>query len=186
MKVKSGRIAVGFDASMFHKFIDNATPVGYCRAMWNPAPCVEIDAAQRRDLRRMARSRDLSRRVTTRARIVLAAAEGASNREVERRLRVSRPTVLQWRARFTAGGIDALLHEAPRPGRPRRIDGGLVEAIVRTTQETVPHPAGRWSVRAMAAAYGVSPSTVQRIWKARNLVPQFVAPLGPALNQDLS
>lgn len=134
----------------------------------------------------MARSRDVPMRVLTRARIVLAAAKGVSNREVARRLGVSRPTVLQWRARFAAGGVEALLHEAPRPGRPRCIDGGRVEAIVRTTLETVPHPARRWSVRAMAAAYGVSPATVRRIWKARGLQPHLVATISPAGIQVLS
>ena len=154
--------------------------------MWNPAARLAIDAAQRRALRRMALSRDLSRRVVTRARIVLAAAEGVSNREVERRLRVSRPTVIQWRARFMAAGVEALLHEAPRPGRPRRIAGGVVEAIVRATLETVPHPAGRWSVRAMAAAYGLSPSTVRRIWTGRGLLPHLVVPFVPPRDEDSS
>lgn len=148
--------------------------------MWNRAPRLVIDAAQRRDLQRMARSRVLSLRAMTRARIVLEAAEGTSNREVARRLGVSRPTVLQWRARFVAGGVQTLLHEAPRSGRPRRIDAGRVEAIVRATLETFPHPARRWSVRAMAAAYGVSPATVQRIWKERGLKPHLLAIFRPA------
>lgn len=151
--------------------------------MWNRAPRLVIDASQRRDLERMARSRDLTLRVMTRARIVLAAAEGNSNREVARRLGVSRPAVLEWRARFVAGGVETLLREAPRSGRPRRIDVGRVEAIVRATQETVPHPARRWSVRAMASAYGVSPATVLRIWKARGLQPHLVATFRPVATQ---
>jgi predicted MarR family transcription regulator len=154
--------------------------------MWSPAPRLAIDAAQRRNLVRMVRSRGLSRRIMTRVRIVLAAADGVSNREVERRLRVSRPTVIQWRARFMAAGVEALLHEAPRPGRPPRIAGGVVDAIVRATLETVPHPAGRWSVRAMAAAYGLSPSTVRRIWTGRGLQPHLVAPFVPPGAQDAS
>jgi hypothetical protein len=143
-----------------------------------------LDAAERRELRGMARSGDLSRRVVTRVRIVLAAAEGISNREIGRRLRVSRPTVIHWRARFQAGGLEWLLREAPRPGRPRRISAGVVDSIVRATLETVPHPAGRWSVRSMAAAYGVSASTVRRIWTARGLLPRIVAPLRPMGTQD--
>ena len=144
--------------------------------MWKPAPRLTINETQLRRLRTMARSRDLSKRVATRARIVLAAAAGASNREAGRRLGVSRPTVIQWRARFLKGGVEALLHEAPRPGRPRRIAAGMADAIVRATLETVPHPAGRWSVRTMAAAYGLSPSTVRRIWVSHGLVPHLVVP----------
>lgn len=154
--------------------------------MWQPAPRLAINPFQRRDLQRMTGSKDLSSRVMIRVRILLAAAEGASNGAVQRRLRVSRPTVIQWRARFLAGGVEAILHEAPRAGRPRRIGGRVVEAIVRATRETVPHPAGRWSVRAMAAAYGVSASTVQRIWKAHGLLPHVFAPRGQVGPQDLS
>ncbi|HEV8703175.1 MAG TPA: helix-turn-helix domain-containing protein [Candidatus Polarisedimenticolia bacterium] len=132
----------------------------------------------------MARSRDLSRRVVTRARIVLASAEGISNRKVGRRLRVSRPTVIQWRARFKAGGAETLLHEAPRRGRPHRIPPGLVDSIVRATRETIPQPAGRWSVRTMAAAYGLSPSTVRRIWKGHGLLPHIEAFFGAMEAQD--
>lgn len=144
--------------------------------MWKPAPRLAMDASQRRELRRTARSHDLPRRVVTRALIVLAAASGASNREVGRRVRVSRPTVITWRTRFMEGGVEALLHDAPRPGRPRRIAGEVAESIARATLETVPHPAGRWSVRTMAAAYGVSPSTVRRIWVLHGLVPHLVVP----------
>lgn len=154
--------------------------------MWKAASRLAIDATQRRELLNLARSHEMSRRVVTRARIVLAAAAGGSNREVARRLGVSRPAVIQWRARFRERGVNALLHDAPRPGRPRRIPGGVVEAIVRATLETTPYPAGRWSIRTMAAAYGLSPSTVRRIWTARGLAPRIVASFLPAGAQDAS
>ncbi len=38
----------------------------------------------------------------------------------------------------------------------------------------------------MAAAYGVSPATVRRIWKARGLQPHLVATIRPAEIQVLS
>jgi DNA-binding CsgD family transcriptional regulator len=168
---------------LFHKFVDIMT-VQWGVAMRKRMSRLALDADERRELRRMARSGDLSRRIVVRACIVLAASEGISNREIGRRLRVSRPTVIEWRARFLAGGLDALLREAPRPGRPRRISMGVVDSIVRATLETVPQPAGRWSVRSMAAAYGLSPSTVRRIWIARGLLPRIVAPVTPVGTQD--
>jgi transposase len=59
----------------------------------------------------------VSARLAGRARIVLLAAEGLSNAEIARRTGTSRPTVLDWRARYDAGGIRAL-DDLPRSGRP--------------------------------------------------------------------
>ena len=53
-----------------------------------------------------------------RARIVLLAAEQRSNTEIAELVGVSRPTVLQWRGRFQAGGL-AALGDLDRPGRHR-------------------------------------------------------------------
>ena len=55
--------------------------------------------------------------VAQRARIVLLAAEGVSNAEIGRRIGVSRPTVLTWRARYEQSGI-AGLGDLDRSGRP--------------------------------------------------------------------
>jgi len=46
--------------------------------------------------------------VAQRARIVLLAAEGVPNAEIGRRVGVSRPTVLSWRARYEQSGIAGL------------------------------------------------------------------------------
>jgi transposase len=147
--------------------------------MWPGARALTMSVAERRDLERLLRAHAGRPRVVRRIRVVLAAAEGAPNRAIARRLGVSRPTVLLWRARFAVGGAAALVHEAPRPGRPRRLSEAKVEAIVRATLQTLPHPARRWSVRGMAAAHGVSPATVQRIWKARGLQPHLMVALRP-------
>jgi len=46
--------------------------------------------------------------------------------------------------------------------------------VVRATLESTPKAATHWSVRTMAAAQGVSPATVQRIWSAHGLKPHRV------------
>jgi transposase-like protein len=55
-----------------------------------------------------------------RARIVLACAEGATNKAVAERLGVWPQTVTKWRGRFVRGRLEGLSDE-PRPGRPRTI-----------------------------------------------------------------
>ena len=142
--------------------------------MRKPAEALEIDVTQRRALERLLRLRTAEQRVVMRARIVLAAADGRANQVIARELEVSRPTVLQWRARFAQGGVDTLVHDHPRPGRPRVIDGRKVDTVVKATLHSKPHAATHWSVRTMAAAQGISPATVQRIWKAHGLQPHRV------------
>ena len=133
-----------------------------------------MDVEQRRALERLVRLRTAEQRLVMRARIVLAAADGRANQVIARELDVSRPTVLQWRARFSQGGVDTLAHDHPRPGRPRIIDARKVDAVVKATLHSKPRAATHWSVRTMAAAQGISPATVQRIWKAHGLQPHRV------------
>src|SRR5947209_18194147 len=60
-----------------------------------------------------------------RARIVLLAAGGLPNAEIARRIGVSRPTVIQWRQRYSSGGVNAL-GDLDRSGRPPVIDDAAV------------------------------------------------------------
>jgi len=80
--------------------------------------------------------------------------------------------VLEWRNRYTAGGIGAL-QDLERSGRPPVIDDA---AVVVATLQAPPAPDGEthWSCRTMAKKVGVSPATVQRVWSGRGLKPHLV------------
>src|SRR5690348_12812452 len=71
------------------------------------APLV-LRAGDRARLEALTRSRSIRAGLVSRARIVLLAAEGLANAEIARRTGTSRPTVVDWRARYDAGGIRAL------------------------------------------------------------------------------
>ena len=142
--------------------------------MWKPAKSLKVGSEQKRTLETILRSQTTEQRVVLRARIVLAAANGVPNHGIARQLNVSRPTVLLWRARFAAGGVEAISRDAARPGRPRLIDAKKVDAIVTATLHTKPIAATHWSTRTLAADQGVSPATIQRIWKAHGLKPHRV------------
>ena len=79
----------------------------------------------------LARSSTVEAGLAQRARIVLLAAQGVPNAEIGRRVGVSRPTVIQWRNRYEAGGISAL-GDLDRSGRPPVIDD--VAVVVATIQ----------------------------------------------------
>jgi transposase len=137
-----------------------------------PTVALELSEDDRETLQRWARRPKSSQRLAQRSRIVLACAEGASNREVAERLGVSQNTVGKWRSRFVAGGPEALA-DAPRPGAPRQIGDGDVERVITTTLEETPADATHWSTRSMAQASGMSQSAVSRMWRAFGLKPHL-------------
>jgi transposase len=106
--------------------------------------------------------------------IILGAAEGVANHVLARHLSTSLPTVLLWRKRYESEGMEGILEDRPRSGRPKRISEEREAAIVEATMKTTPKDATHWSVRAMAASQKVSPATVQRIWKKHKLQPHRV------------
>src|SRR3954471_19380707 len=81
---------------------------------------------ERELLERWARRPKTSQALALRCRIVLAAAEGRSSREIAAALGCSDDTVSRWRGRFARQGVDGL-HDEPRPGRPRTISDLDVE-----------------------------------------------------------
>ena len=86
---------------------------------------LELSPAERDTLQGWASRGKTAQALATRARIVLACADGLSNSEVSRQLRVSLPTVGKWRKRFLEDRLEGLNDEA-RPGAPRTLSDAQV------------------------------------------------------------
>jgi transposase len=141
-------------------------------ARGRPKAELVLTAEERAVLERYVRRGTTAQRLSLRARIVLACADGANNKLVAKRLGTTEPTVGKWRARFVEARLDGLLDE-PRPGAPRSITDDAVEAVVVKTLETTPKGATHWSTRQMARVVGVSHDSVRRIWNAFGLKPHL-------------
>jgi transposase len=120
------------------------------------------------------RSGSTPQKVVFRIRVVLGAASGVSNAQLARSLETTKSSVLKWRARYREHGLEGILEDAPRSGRKKTISAEKEAAIVQATLETKPAQSTHWSTRSMAAAQGVSDTTVYRIWKAHRLQPHRV------------
>jgi transposase len=133
---------------------------------------LKVIRKQRRELERMARSSSLPHRMVVQASALLLAADGVANEQIARECATNSDTVRRWRAKFEAGGVEAVGTIGPGRGRKPEIDQRVVEAIVADTLHTVPDDGSTaWSTRTMGSRHGVGKDTVARIWKARNLRP---------------
>ncbi len=130
--------------------------------MRGPQPLtVELTAQEHEGLQRLARRPTTPQRLALRARIVLAAAEGANNEQIARQLGVSVEITRKWRRRWVGLQAASLadlplaerLTDAPRPGRPRQITAEQVCQIVALACER-PQEGGRpisqWAGREVA------------------------------------
>lgn len=137
-----------------------------------PLPLREGDRGR---LEALARSASARPSVAQRARIVLMSAEGLTNTEIARRTGSTRPTVISWRNRYSAGGINAL-GDLPRSGRPAVVDE--LEVIATTLADGGRPPAhlgvSHWSSRLLGQHLGISFATVARIWRKWGIQPDHV------------
>jgi putative transposase len=123
---------------------------------------LELSADEESQLQSLAGSRTLPHSIVQRARIVLACAAGDSNTAVAKRFGVRGATVGKWRHRYLEQGIEGL-HDELRPGRPRTYeDDTVAEVINRALQTRPPDGSTQWSARSLAAATGISKTTVHR------------------------
>jgi transposase len=116
--------------------------------------------------------------VVVRARIVLLAAQGATNVGIAERLDVDADTVSKWRKRFATEGL-AGLKDRQRSGRPRTFPAEVVaevKAMACEPPQARAVPLSRWSSAELAAQavtegllVSMSASTVRR-WLAADAI----------------
>src|SRR3981189_726400 len=125
-----------------------------------------LSDVERDTLSRWTRRAKTSQALALRARIVLACAEGSTNKDVAARLGVWPQTGTKW----LGGGA-----EEPRPGAARTITDEQVESVIVKTLEEKPASGDtHWSTRSMARSLGMSQTSISRIWRACGLKPHLV------------
>ena len=129
-------------------------------------------------LRARAQSSRSAHRDVIRARIVLAAADGAANTEIAAAVGVHVDTVRKWRRRFATAGLPGL-EDLARSGRRRRftpVQVAEVKALACMLPAETGQPLSRWSSADLATeaitreiAETISAATVRR-WLAADAI----------------
>jgi hypothetical protein len=134
-----------------------------------PATVLAVSDEDRQVLESWTRSSTVSAGQRERAEIVLAIVCGDGVSGAARRLGVSRPTVIKWRDRFAADGLEGL-GDLPRSGRPKMIDDAQ---IIAATLEAPPAKLAvtHWSSRLLGKHLGIGDATVARAWRAYRVQP---------------
>ena len=138
------------------------------------APKVELNEEERNWLRKQAHSDVATKRLGERCRIVLLAAEGKTNEQIEEDLGVSRHKAARWRTRYVQGGRAGIENDAAGRGRKPSYPPELRQLVIRMTTREKPANATHWSLASMGQALDISPRTVGRIWHEHGLKPHLV------------
>jgi putative transposase len=124
-------------------------------------PAIDLSDVERQELDALTRRHATPQQLALRARIVLAAADGANNGQIARQFAVSVNMVRRWRERWLilqAASLEDLpvaerLTDAPRPGKPVRITDEQVCQITALACETPSgsdRPMSQWTGRELA------------------------------------
>ena len=113
---------------------------------------VDLTDEERTHLLKLIKSGEHSARQINRARILLLASEGKTDREIATGLHSSTPTVQRTRRRFVEGGLEGALNERPRPGGRlrKKLDakGGVILKTLAGSQP--PKGRKRWTMQLLA------------------------------------
>ena len=139
---------------------------------------IALSKEERRKRKKWASTRSTSVRLRERARIVLMAAEGMTNKSIAAELGVDANKVGRWRARVAKEGISSIEKERPRGanhgGKNTQKQAQLRSQVIEATTQTTPHDATHWSCRSMARHLNTTHSFANRVWRAHGLKPHLI------------
>jgi len=132
------------------------------------AQAIILDSDVKQQLQTQAAAPSIPQGRSLRLRIVLAAAEGKTNHQISRELKVCVPAVRQWRDRFAHAGL-AGLQDRPRSGKPRTYDDAFRRQVLTTLEQPPPPGQSTWDGPSVAARLGVSAHAVWRLLRREGI-----------------
>lgn len=130
---------------------------------------VVLTSTERDALTGWVRSGSTEQRLSLRARIVLACAEGRQTTEIASEMQVMPYIVSKWRKRFAADRLGGL-QDAPRTGKPRTYTVDTERRILAKLDEPPPKGYSRWNGPLLSQSLGdVSDDQVWRVMRTHGI-----------------
>src|SRR5258705_993933 len=143
---------------------------------------VRLTGEQRTTLRSWLAAGKTEWRLAFRAQIILALADGLTNKEAAGRLATRPATVSKWRGRFARHGL-AGVADAPRSGKPRHYDAQDERRILRALDAPPPAGYARWNGTLLGKHLGdISKHQIWRVLREHEV--SLELPLSWCLSND--
>jgi len=107
---------------------------------------VKLTGAEKEGLLQLIRKGHTQARVITRARVLLLADEGKTDKAIYQSLQLADSTPGDIRERFANGGTAYALYDKPRPGKRRKLTGAQEAEVVALACTDAPQGASRWTL----------------------------------------
>lgn len=139
---------------------------------------VKLTPDEREELRTLVSSGVAKARKLTRARILLKADEGWTDKAISEALDVGTATVGRVRKRFVETGLEAINRRKPRRRYERKIDGQAEAHLIALACSAPPEGRKRWTLRLLADKLvtleevdieSVSHETIRQVFKKTGL-----------------
>ena len=134
------------------------------------ASTIKLSEQQKSELTSIAQSRSLPAGYVFRAKLILMLNEGVTFAAIREVLGTTNPTVIRWKERFLAAGIDGL--DTTHPGQKAyRLTPSLRAKVLNATRRKPADGSTHWSCRKLAKALGISKDLVHRVWQEAGIKP---------------
>jgi transposase len=131
---------------------------------------VSLTDQQKTELTGIAQSRSLPAGYVFRAKLILLLGEGLSFSVIRKRLGTTTPTIIRWKERFLAAGLDGL--DTSHPGqKPFKLTPALRAKVLAATRKKPGDGSTHWSCRKLAATLVISKDLVHRVWQEAGVKP---------------
>ena len=133
---------------------------------------VELEPQARTELEALTRRGSASARRIKRALILLAAADGETDKSIAAKVRIHPNTVQRIRQRYVSESLEAALSERPRPGKARKLAGPEEAFVIALACTDAPEGRQTWTMQLLAdrlielkLVESISDDTVRRTLK---------------------
>lgn len=113
---------------------------------------VTLTQEEQQTLEQLIRKGHSSARILTRARVLLLAHKGKTDREIYEVLGLADSTPGDIRQRFAKDGLTRALHDLPRPGQKRKLSGVQEAEVIALACTDAPKGYSRWTLDLLTEA----------------------------------